>query len=251
MHDLIDGTRLQAVRLRRATPRPAGCACSVPLTGGPMLVDFNEGAADVFADRSGVVGRAAADGRRDHRAAPAAAARAGRAGATTTSRTARMEQHFRPTMTDPGLRRRHREPLLRRRRRRRVGGAVVLGQRLEVGQPTGRRFRCCSPRRCCRCRCSCGSTRATATGWTARSASTATTATWSGSSRSTSDASLYRGTLWIDRADLRARPGAGGAERPVRAGRLERGDPELRAGGHRSANSRSSCSPGSTRGRSC
>ena len=26
------------------------------------------------------------------------------------------------------------------------------------GAPTGRRFRCCSPRRCCRCRCSCAST---------------------------------------------------------------------------------------------
>ena len=47
---------------------------------------------------------------------------------------ARMQQHFRPTVTDPGYDVRDREPLFRCRRRGRVGGAVVLGERLEMGR---------------------------------------------------------------------------------------------------------------------
>ena len=42
--------------------------------------------------------------------------------------------------------------------------------------------------------------------------------------------SLYRGTVWIDRKTFARVQGAGGAERPVGAGRVERGDPDVRAG---------------------
>ena len=150
-------TRDQATGRVRAT---------APLTGRPMIVDFNEGAADVVAERTGVSAERHAVDRRDHRAPSAAAARAGRAREELHAH-ARMQQHFRPTVTDPGY-----DVLTENRYfvaggRGRMGGAVVLGERLEVGRGPAGRFRCCSRRRCCRCRCSCGSTKAIATGWRA------------------------------------------------------------------------------------
>ena len=63
--------------------------------------------------------------------------------------------------------------------------------------------------------------------------------------------SLYRGTVWIERRTFARVRVQAVQRRPVGAGRLERGDPELRAGRRRSATGRCSCSPGSTRGRSC
>ena len=171
--------------------------------------------------------RAAAVGRRDHRAASAAAARAGRAAcdsyiahgadgaalpadddrsrATTSSpRTATSS----PATTSSGR-------SCRSRSTARSGAA---------DRPP---FPLLQPRRCCRCRCSCGSTR----DYRYRLAGTERVGELRllrrpvRAGRATAQ-SLYRGTVWIDRADVRARPRAGGAERPVGAGRLERGDPD-------------------------
>ena len=72
-----------------------------PLTGRPMLVDFNEGVAEVFAERSGVsaerqlsVGEIIARHQQQQRAQDALV--------QNYIAHARMEQHFRPTITDPG-----------------------------------------------------------------------------------------------------------------------------------------------------
>ena len=56
----------------------------------------------------------------------------------------------------------------------------------------------------------------------------ASTATSCSSSRSDEDSALYRGTVWIDRAHVRANSGQGGPGRPSRAGRVQRRDPSLR-----------------------
>ena len=88
---------------------------TVPLTGRPMLVDFNEGAADMVAERSGVsaerplsIGEIIARHQQQQRAQDALV--------KNYTAHARMQQHFRPTVTDPGYDVRDREPLLRRRR---------------------------------------------------------------------------------------------------------------------------------------
>ena len=52
----------------------------------------------------------------------------------TTSPHARMEQHFRPTVADPGYDVVTENRYFVERRRHRVGGAVVFGERLEVGR---------------------------------------------------------------------------------------------------------------------
>ena len=137
-----------------------------------------------------------------------------------------------------GLRRRHREPLLLVGRRRRVGGAVVLGERIEVGRRTGRRFRCCSPRKCCRCRCSCASTKATAIGSPAPSASTGSTVTSCKFEPVRDDSSLYRGTVWIDRrtfARIRVQAVQGGLSAPVVSNEE---DPAIQRRSRRSATAR-------------
>ena len=73
----------------------------VPLTGEPMMVAFNEGAADAFVDRSSVsatrelsVAEIIARHQEQQRAQDSAVRH--------YSADARMEQHFRPNMTDPG-----------------------------------------------------------------------------------------------------------------------------------------------------
>jgi hypothetical protein len=73
----------------------------VPLTGEPMMVAFNEGAADAFVDRSSVsatrelsVAEIIARHQEQQRAQDSAVRH--------YSADARMEQHFRPSMTDPG-----------------------------------------------------------------------------------------------------------------------------------------------------
>ena len=98
--DLLDGTHTSASGYRRdqATGR---VQVSLPLTGRPMLVDFNEGAAAVIADRSDVsavrdlsVGEIVARHQQQQR---------GQDGVVRNYIAhARMEQHFRPTVTDPG-----------------------------------------------------------------------------------------------------------------------------------------------------
>ena len=73
----------------------------VPLTGGPMFVDFNEGASAVFAERSDV----SAERRlsvQEIIARHQQQQRAQDAFVRNYIASARTEQHFRPTMTDPG-----------------------------------------------------------------------------------------------------------------------------------------------------
>jgi hypothetical protein len=99
-YDLLAGSPVAVADFRRdAATRRVGV--SVPLTGGPMLVDFNAGAADVFAERSGVRGErqlSVADVIARHQARQ----RAQDALVRNYVANVRMEQHFRPSMTDPG-----------------------------------------------------------------------------------------------------------------------------------------------------
>ncbi len=99
-YDLLGGSQAAAADFVRdaATRR---VRASVPLTGGPMLLDFNAGAADVFAERSGVRGErqlSVAEVIARHQARQ----RAQDALVRNYVAQVRMEQHFRPTMTDPG-----------------------------------------------------------------------------------------------------------------------------------------------------
>ncbi len=80
VYQLSSGTRLQAAGYSR-DQQTGQVRVSVPRPGGAVLVDFSEGAAEVFVERSGVSAERPLYGGRDHRAPPAAAARPGRAGA--------------------------------------------------------------------------------------------------------------------------------------------------------------------------
>jgi len=100
LYRLADGSRL----IVSDYSRDAGTGrvrARVQLTGGPMLVDFNEGASAVFAERSGVsaerrllVQEIIARHQQQQRAQDALV--------LNYIASARTEQHFRPTMTDPG-----------------------------------------------------------------------------------------------------------------------------------------------------
>lgn len=74
----------------------------VPLRGGPYILDFNDGLADAVTERSDVTGRtelSVAEIVARHQQARAADDRALERHVVL----ARMEQHFRPTSTDPGF----------------------------------------------------------------------------------------------------------------------------------------------------
>ena len=124
----------------------------------------------------------------------------------------RIQQHFRPTVTDPGF-------------------DVVTENRFFVDRvegieweerefrstargwrAAGRRSRCCRPRRCCRRRSTFGSTRGIAIAWRAPRPSTAGAACVVAFEPLRRDQSLYRGTVWIDRETLRAAASAGRAD---------------------------------------
>ena len=97
VHDLLTGTRRRG-RLHRnsETRRIQG---SVPLTGRPMLVDFNEGATDVLtgsAEVSAAPTLSVAEVISRHRQAQLTQDVLVR----NYSATARMRQFFRPTVTD-------------------------------------------------------------------------------------------------------------------------------------------------------
>jgi hypothetical protein len=100
VYDLLGGSQAAAAEFSRdAATRQV--RASVPLTGGPMLVDFNAGAADVFAERSGVRGErqlSVAEVIARHQARQ----RLQDAVVRNYVARVRMEQHFRPTMTDAG-----------------------------------------------------------------------------------------------------------------------------------------------------
>ncbi len=100
VHRLTDGATLQAADYSRVADTGLTRA-RVPLSGGPMLVNFSEGAGDVFVDRSEIaaerqltVEEIIARHQQQQRAQDALV--------RSYIATARMDQHFRPTMTDPG-----------------------------------------------------------------------------------------------------------------------------------------------------
>ena len=101
VHDLVAGARTSAGSYTReqSTGRVQADA---PLTGRPMVVDFNEGAAEVLIERSGVsavkqltIGEIIARHQQQQRAQDAIV--------RNYVATARMQQHFRPTVADNGM----------------------------------------------------------------------------------------------------------------------------------------------------
>jgi hypothetical protein len=100
VQDVLAGARIRAGEYRRDAATSIASA-TLPLTGRPMLVDFNEEAAEVFAERTGVsalrqltVEEIIARHRRQQARQDAAIDR--------YIARVRMQQHFRPTVTDPG-----------------------------------------------------------------------------------------------------------------------------------------------------
>ena len=130
--DLVAGVP-RAVTDYSRDPATGKVHAGVPLTGGPMVVDFNEGAAQVFVARSDVsaarqlsVGEIIARHQQQQRAQDGLV--------RNYIAVARMEQHFRPTMADPGY-----DVVTENRyfvagERRRMGGALVLCQWVQVGR---------------------------------------------------------------------------------------------------------------------
>ncbi|HET7217901.1 MAG TPA: hypothetical protein VFJ02_07625, partial [Vicinamibacterales bacterium] len=97
---LADGTKTRATEYSRNS-ETGRVRARVPLTGSPVLVDFNEGAASVLVTRSDVsaerllsVQEIIARHQQQQRAQDALV--------RNYTAAARTEQHFRPTMTDPG-----------------------------------------------------------------------------------------------------------------------------------------------------
>jgi hypothetical protein len=100
VHRLMDGSRLPVADYTRVADTGLTRA-RVPLPGGPMLVNFSEGADTILVQRSGVsaqreltVDEIIARHQQQQRAQDALV--------RSYIATARMDQHFRPTMTDPG-----------------------------------------------------------------------------------------------------------------------------------------------------
>ena len=101
VHDLIAGARTSAAAYTRE-PSTGTVQADAPLTGRPMIVDFNEGAAEVLIERSGVsaarqltIGEIIARHQQQQRAQDAIV--------KNYTATARMQQHFRPTVADNGM----------------------------------------------------------------------------------------------------------------------------------------------------
>ena len=162
--------------------------------------------------------------------------------------SARMSQHFRPTMTDPGYD-------VVTENRYFVADDGIEWEELSFSVngskwgAIGRRSRCCSRKRCCRCRCSCVSTTTIAIAWQGPSASAATTATSSASiRRRATPRSIEAPSGLIARRsrESRCRPCRRGCRH--RSSRTKRFRPTSRRAS--SATGPSFCSPAWTRGRS-
>jgi hypothetical protein len=100
VHGLLEGVRLQAADYSR-NPENGHVRMQVPAPGGPVLIDFNEGAGEVFVEQAGVsaerqltVEEIVARHQQQQRIQDALV--------RNYVADARMEQHFRPTLTDPG-----------------------------------------------------------------------------------------------------------------------------------------------------
>ena len=225
MHRVLDNTTLRATGYSRV-PETGLARARVPLTGGPMVVNFSEGAGGNLRRAERGRRRAQAVGRRNHRAAPAAAADPGRLVAHYIANV-RMDQHFRPTMADPGYDVSARTAISSRATDVEweelsfsVNGTKwgpdrppfpllqaekVLSLPLQLRFDSDYRY-----------------------AWPAPSASANMTVTSSGSSRVGRGESLYRGTVWIDRRTFARVKVQAVQTRALGAGRLERGDPDLR-----------------------
>jgi len=100
VHDIQRGSRTVIANYARDAATGV-VRVQVPLTGGPMLIDFNEGATEMFVDRGGVSAArqlSAADIIARHQEQQ----RAQDSLVRDYSADARMEQHFRPSMADSG-----------------------------------------------------------------------------------------------------------------------------------------------------
>ena len=100
IHDLVAGAPVTVTGYSR-DPATSKVRARVPLTGRPMIVDFNEDAAQVFVARSDVsaarqlsIGEIIARHQQQQRAQDALV--------RNYIAVARMQQHFRPTVADPG-----------------------------------------------------------------------------------------------------------------------------------------------------
>ena len=100
VRDLLKKTRLPAGNYTRDDVT-GSVRLQVPLTGGPMVLDFNEGATEMFADRSDV-SAAQSLSVAEIIARHQAQQRAQDLAVRNYAAGARMEQHFRPTMADSG-----------------------------------------------------------------------------------------------------------------------------------------------------
>ncbi len=130
--DLLAGTHVAATGYAR-DPASNRVRLLAPLTGRPMLVNFNEGATGVLTDQTSVSAeRQLSIGEIISRHQQQQAAQDALVRSYIASRA---HAAVLPADADrSGLRRGHGEPLLRRRRQRRMGGAVVFGQRLDLDQ---------------------------------------------------------------------------------------------------------------------
>ena len=100
VHDLLTGARLAVARYARDSAT-GKVELSVPMTGRPILVDFNEGAAYTVGERSEVSERRQLSiGEIIARHQQAQVAQDGVV--RHYSASARMRQYFRPTVADPG-----------------------------------------------------------------------------------------------------------------------------------------------------
>ena len=101
VHDLVSGARTSAGNYAREAGT-GRVQADAPLTGRPMVVDFNEGAGEVLIERTGVsaarqltIGEIIARHQQQQRAQDAIV--------RNYIATARMQQHFRPTVADNGM----------------------------------------------------------------------------------------------------------------------------------------------------
>ena len=224
-----DGRQDAGLGLHARRRHASEVTVTVPLTGHPMLVDFNEGAvvrrrAEQRQRRTAALGggnhRRVTGGSSSRRTAGAAATSPMRACGSSSGRRLPMPATTSSRRTATSSQRTASSGSSSRS----PSTIVSFGRRC-------RRCRCFSRRRRLRCRCSCASTRATRIGWSVRSASTDFDCYEVRFEPVRDDPTLYRGTVWIDRRTFARIQASGGAGRPARHGDLERRDAALCAGG--------------------
>ena len=217
IHDVVVDAVLAVTDYSR-DPSTNKVHARVPQTGRPMVVDFNEDAAQVFVERSDVsaarqlsIGEIIARHQQQQRAQDALVSQLHRRARACSSTSVRRSP-IRATTSS-------------RENRYFVAANDVEWEELsfsvngsQVGRRIARRSRCFSRRRCCRCRCSSDSTKGTATGWTAANRVDGYDCYVVRFEPVREDASLYRGTVWIDQktfARIRVQAVQSGLSAPV------------------------------------